>query len=102
MTELTNEQLYRFHIEIQQLQRTSAIGFLLKGRINDFYKENNIRIQTLVEKLQQIQKDNLVCDANGMPKFNDKKEAELLEGCTMEEFNRLTKEVMDRKVAVNL
>ncbi len=99
---MKNEQLYRYHIEIQQLQQTSALGFLLKGRINDFYKENKIRIDALIEKLKQIQHEFLVHDENDLPKFegigNDRK-ATMIEGKTIDEFNRLTKELMDMNVS---
>lgn len=106
MREITNEQLYKYNIELQQLQGQSVISVLLGGRIKQFYSDNGIRITTLIDKLKSIQEEYLILDEKGQPKFiqeeGKEKMVSMQEGKTVEKFNELTKELMELKITIKI
>jgi hypothetical protein len=63
-----NKDLYRYH---QQLQGGSndIVFHLLTGRIKDFYKNNGLRINTLLEKIEKMQREFFQYGEDGFVKF---------------------------------
>ena len=74
----TNQTLYNYHVELQQLHK-SVLGMLLKAKINEFYKDNLLRINLIEQGIIRIQKDHLVFDDEQI-KYSDQTENKL-DGC---------------------
>ena len=101
--EITNQKLMQFHQELQNLNTNSVLGYLLIGKVNDFYKHNGIRVQTCIEAIQKIQFDHLEMDEKDHPKLtdpNDPNSVILLEGKTMEQLNSATLFLMNKIVNI--
>jgi hypothetical protein len=51
----TNKILMGYHDELQQMQEQSVLGFILKQRIADFYKQNRDEINSIIKKITKLQ-----------------------------------------------
>lgn len=102
-----NKNLYKFHLELEEL-KTSVFNFLFKSKIVDFYKNNGLRINTLMEKINEIQKEYFEFEAEGTPlariKMNIQENSEplpvLKEGKTMDMYNAAFDELMNRETTI--
>ena len=101
-----NKNLYKYHLELEEL-KTSVFNFLFKSRIGEFYKNNGLRINTLMESINNLQKDYFVFEAEGTPLARIKMNLEnsepmpvLKEGKTMEDYNKDFDELMNKECTI--
>lgn len=104
--EMKNADLYAYHIEINSLQ-SSVLYVLLKSRIEDFYKKYSIKINTIVQSVRDLHKKYFEVDENGQivnteatPESPSK--PKLLEGMTMEDYDKEYDELMNQPVTGTL
>jgi hypothetical protein len=105
------KNLYRYHLQIVDSQNNDdVIIHLLKGRINDFYKHNGVRLNSMLDKIQAMQKEYFQFDETGKVKTEDKPIGEtgetsndpvMLEGKTYVEYLRKYNELMDTDCVIN-
>lgn len=94
---MTNRELLQMHNEITMLRaKSSVIIWFNQGRVNEFYKQYQIRINTIMDNIKAIQSRYFEME-NGKPKMIDvydgegdnkklvKKEPVLLIGKTIEQ-----------------
>lgn len=102
-----NKQLYKFHLELDEL-KTSVFNFLFKSKISDFYKNNGLRINTLMDNINKLQMAFFEFEAEGTPlarikmstNENNEPVPVLKEGNTMEEYNAAFDELMNRETTI--
>lgn len=83
---MKNKNLYEFHCQLEAM-KTSIIFQLLFGRIKDFYKNNDIRINSLIDKLNKLQEEYFIYNEEGKVKEEgDPKKPVMVEGKTYEEY----------------
>lgn len=97
-------QLYRLNIEIQQASHT-GVGYLLRSKINEFYKEHGVRLNGIIAEVQAIEKEYFVIE-NGQYKMGEDKQPIFIEGKLREnyenEINTLfAKELTDIRIVKN-
>jgi hypothetical protein len=98
----TTRLLLHYHNEIEQL-KSSVLGQFNNAKINQFMRDNGIRIQTAYRKIEDLKKEFLEMDANG----NVKTEGEgenikplFKEGKTKEDFDRAYNNLMDSETII--
>ncbi len=62
---MKNKDLYNYHLQLEQL-KSNVIYQLLRGRVQEFYRHNGLRLNTLTEKLQKLQDDFFVIINNNI------------------------------------
>lgn len=75
---MTNRMLLSFHEEIQQVILKSVVGFLLRGKINEFYNEYSVRLKTIDDKIIALHKEFFVIE-NDQVKIVDSFRTETVE-----------------------
>ena len=105
--EITNERLYAYHQELLKYSGNSIIGLLLKTRINSFYKDNGIRIDTLINKLKGINKKYLVLDEKDGIVWEEvgedkAKKPKMLLGMKYDDFEEEVKKLQQTVVTINI
>jgi len=63
---MKNKDLYRFHLELEDL-KNSVYYHLMRGRISDFYKNNGLRVNSMLANINALQTDYFVFE-NGIVK----------------------------------
>lgn len=93
---MKKRHLWSYHNQIQDLvNRGSVVAFLMKGRINDFYKDYGIQIETIGKDLKRIQEENFVIE-NGMIKSEgEEKKPVYKEGKTQESYDKQLNEFLE-------
>lgn len=96
---MINADLYKFHKELNAMQKHSVVYHLLRGRIKEFYSNNGARIEVLVTKLTMMQdryfivKDDVVqTDGDGKPLMK--------EGMIYEEYEKEYEILMRKEVDI--
>ncbi len=102
---VTNQVLYNYHIELQQLHK-SVLGLLLRPKINEFYASNGLRINLLEQGILRIQKEHLVFDGEKI-KYHEAKEGEqkqlvFIEGKTNDDLQKAYAELMEKEIALSI
>lgn len=100
----TNQMLYNFHVELQQIANNSVIGLLLRSKINDFYKENGLRINMLEQGILRIQKEHMEFE-NDKIKYEgegENKKPVFLIGKSNETLQEAYKELMEKQIVINI
>ena len=98
---MTYAELYGLHV-YYQTQLEPGIAFLLKGRLQDFYKEYGLRIDTIGEKRTNFQRKWLVFDENNEnPKRDEKGQVIMLMGLNLEDYKKAYKEFMSTDISDN-
>lgn len=97
---MNNRRLLAYHQEMEGFKDSILYQFL-SPKIRFFYKQNGIRIQTLVSKVGELNKEFFEYEGDRLKKGEDKKPV-LLEGKTAEEFDLRLNELMDREVNIIL
>lgn len=86
---MTNGQLFQLAEQLKEMKH-SILGILLKKRIQEFEKNNGIRIVSLYERVAKLQREYFVVDEkNNFKRVGEPgKETNLLQiGKTMDGFN---------------
>ena len=119
--EMTNQELYDIH-QAFELIRTSAnpmwkaVFILQRKAMQLFYSSkadnipNGAKVNSLVKKLNEMQREHLQCAENGEPlldrekmKLNGNKPAFLLkEAKTIEQFNELSSALLAKMVKIKM
>lgn len=94
----TNHILYTYHVEIQNLQK-SVLGLLLRNKVQEFYKNNGLKIDLLSQGTLRIQKEHLVFE-NEQIKRNEDKTPVLIEGKTNEDLQKAYDELMQKETTI--
>ncbi len=102
---ITNEKLLNADTEFQQLM-TTALGMLLMGKIQEFYKQNGERINAIRAKVLKIQKAHLVFEGEqikmSLALINVPAVPVFLEGKTETELNVAFKALMNETTVVDM
>ena len=89
---MLNGQLLNYHNELTKwAQAGSVLQYLLRSKINEFYNEYGVRIQSLNDKIVAMQKQYFVHDDKGIPvveKVDGKDTVVCVEGMKQEDFNK--------------
>ncbi len=101
----TNQTLYNYHVELQQLHK-SVLGMLLKAKINEFYKDNLLRINLIEQGIVRIQKENLVFEGDQI-QYSDQMENNqkiplFLIGKTNEDLQKAYTELMGKQITITV
>lgn len=98
-----NRHLYQYHKQIQGL-RGNVIELLLKGRINEFYKNNGVRVNTLIEKMASLQKDYYIYEGEQIKteEKDGKKVFVFQDGKTQEQFNAALENLMNQPTTIKI
>lgn len=102
--EITNRLLWKMHNEMNSFNG-SILGILLKGRIRDFYKDNQIRISTLLDRISNIQLEHYETDEQGNLKtelVDGTSKYILKHGCDKEIVDKLFNDLLDKKVDIKI
>lgn len=99
---MTNGQLFQLAEQLNELHG-SILGILLKSRIQEFNKNNGLRIQTLYERVAKLQREYFVVDEKDNIKRigEEGKQTNLLKvGKTMDGFNMNFELIMNEQVTI--
>lgn len=96
---MTKGLLYNYHQQIEQMRQNGNVAaYLLKGRINDFYKDNGIVIDGIINSIREIQDSHLVIIDNKVqetePDADGKKHPVFKEGKTKEMMDAMWASLM--------
>jgi NCAIR mutase (PurE)-related protein len=93
---MTNAELWQYHTDIQTMNPT--VRMLLKGRVAEFYKQNEIRVKTLTEKINKLQHNHFVVENNQIKseEKEGKQVAVCKEGKTLADFEKAFQELMQQ------
>lgn len=93
------------HEEIQQMQ-SSVVGLFLRSKINDFYKNNGLRIDEFYKKRKKLQLEYFQVEDDGerLKKDGDGKDAQPLmaEGKDRKEFDTKFEEMMNKELDIKI
>lgn len=82
-------ELYSIHKQIVNWKNEgNALAFLIKGRINDFYKDHGVIVDKVIEDTRKLRDEYLTVDENGKIVFDEKKSPVYKEGKTEYSFNK--------------
>lgn len=95
---MTNRQLLSFHQEIQGFSQSILYQFN-RAKISEFYKQNSIRINSLMEKLSDLNREFFQYDDKALKMGEDKKPL-LIEGKERGEFDLRLNEILDREISI--
>ena len=98
---MNNRILLAWHNELESL-KSSVLYILLKGRINEFYKENGIRISTLFEKIKKLQDEYFVIEGGEVKsegEGSDRKPV-CVEGKSLEDFTKEMEALLNSPIQV--
>lgn len=105
---MKKQQLFQWDQEIQRwFQQGSVLVIFNRSRISDFYKEHQIRIDSLFKEINEIRKQHFVFESEDKVKtiINEatkQPEPVYLEGKTKEDFNQCWDDLMNQEVAERL
>ena len=102
--------LYAWHMEIKQVQQTVIGKVLLRKKIYDFYKANEIRLDAMFKRITVLQDAFFVIDIDTkhikheIVETDGKKENKpvMLEGKEYAEYAKLYNEMMDEQCPIKL
>lgn len=98
-------KLMQWHRELQALRQNDHIlARFFRSKIDDFYKQNKIRINTFIERTKEVDKFWIEHDADGKMLYSGEgqnKVKKLLEGRTKEEYETAMKSMWDEEIAIN-
>lgn len=100
---MTYANLYAYNQEIQNM-KGSVLEKFFRGKIDEFYKHNGLRINTMLEKLRHISADFFeMTEDEKQIKTIDKdgvKTPVMLEGKTTEDYNAKVNEYLAKEVPI--
>lgn len=99
----TNLQLYEYHRQIQQMNK-SIYGIFLNGKINEFIRYNGIRINGIIRMMDEIKNKYFECDENGKIKVTDEEKPQLLykDGVNKEDYEKEFNEYMSQPTVITV
>lgn len=104
--QINNGILLNLDNDINKYQQ-SALGILLRGRIDEWRKQTALRVATLREKITELQEKYLVIE-NNQVQFSDElddkgqKIPKMKDGLLLVAFNQEVKELMEKPVTINI
>lgn len=100
---MTNESLLAIDMEVVQWQG-SALMFFLNGKIQKFYQDNGIRLNTLKEKRKELLEEFVVME-NGQVKLEEvegKQKPVYKDSLREKEFQDKMQELMTKQIAIEV
>jgi hypothetical protein len=97
--QLTNNQLYSYHKELESW-KGSVLELFNRVKIKEFYRYNAFRIETLERKLNDMQRKYFVIE-NEETKYEGDKPV-MLEGLTLEDYTSELNELMSVLIETNI
>lgn len=91
--------LMSYHNELNQYKRNSVLYGMLQSKIQEFYKLNGIRIQSILDKANELNKKYFTFE-NGQPVMDGEKQ-KLNEGLTHEQFEIEWTELMKTECEIH-
>ena len=102
---VTNQVLYNYHVELQQLHK-SVLGMLFRSKINEFYKDNLLRINLIEQGIVRIQKEHLVFEGDQIQHSDETENGQkiplFLIGKTNEDLQKAYKELMEKQITITV
>jgi hypothetical protein len=105
---VTRAQLMQYHHELSNL-KGSIMEHFLAGKTNEFYKDNNLRINTIADKLNEKRHEyfTYVKDEKGEDRMvyegeGEARKAVVLEGKDVEEYRAWYKEYMSTEIPIEI
>jgi len=93
--------MYAYHVEIQKWQQTGSVLLMFnRSRINDFYKEYGMRIESLSKEIKSLQELYCVIEEDKI-KLHEGKPV-LKEGKTKEDFNEAWHDLMSQEIGTKI
>lgn len=92
---VTNHALFALEQEVQSMNN-SILQFWFKSKIGEFYNENGVRLRGIHDKRMEIMKKYFVMDEGKLKLEGEdgKQEPVLIEGYTMEDYNKAMEVLM--------
>ena len=94
---MINADLYRYHKELNAMQKHSIVYQLLRGPIKNFYQKNNDRIEILVTKLTMMQ-DRYFMVVNDVVQVDTDSKPVMKEGMIYEDYVEEYEDLMKKNV----
>lgn len=104
-TNITNGQLLRWHDELKQLAQVNSIFYHFnRSRINEFYRQNGIRIDSAFKKIDALRREFFLIENDKLVLEGEegKKEPVLLPDKNKEDFNTKYQEILEGQVSIIL
>jgi len=104
-TNITNGQLLRWHNELKQLSDVNSIFYQFnRSKIQEFYRQNGIRIDSLFRKTEELRKEYFVIEEGQIKQIDvdGKKEPVMLPEKSKEDFTKKYQELMEGQVSIIL
>ena len=104
-TNITNGQLLRWHDELKQLQSINSIFFQFnRSKINEFYRQNGIRIDSVFKKMDVLRREFFLIENDKLVMEGEegKQEPVLLPEKKREDFNAKYQEILEGQVSIIL
>lgn len=103
----TNRNLLNYANELAQIEQKSILRILLNGRIKEFKKTNQERINSLYKDIDKLQKAYLTFAPDGNIEIENpesppqEQKPKIIEGKTMAEYDEAINELMNKPVNIN-
>lgn len=112
LSQYTNANLVAMFNEFKNLNR-GLLGLMLRSKLREFYQDNYLRYETIVKRLEQVETNYFVFEPNESGKDKVKFEVVdidgkdirrpvLLEGATMEDYQKATDEIMNEVTTIKI
>lgn len=96
-----NKTLYQYHLELETL-KPHVLYFLFRNRIDQFYKNNVIRLNSLLKKLDDIQEKYFVIENGKVKQEGEPLMPVMKEGMLFDEYNKEFTELMEKDIPILL
>ena len=94
----TNSTLLSMHNEINKMQG-SILAIFLRGKIQQFYNDNGVRIDSVNAKIAALQKEYFVIEEDIIKK-DEEKNTIMQEGKDRKELDDKIKEILDTEITI--
>jgi len=100
----TNQDLLNFNNTILEL-RGNVLYWFLRGKINEFHKQNNVRFQSLADKVQELQHIHFEFDGDKVKTIKNEEGVESVvcnEGFTMTDYDKAYQSLMEQDCPIEI
>lgn len=112
LSQYTNANLVAMFNEFKNLNR-GLLGLMLRSKLREFYQNNYLRYETVVKRLESVETNYFVFESveGGKDKVKfeivnvdgkDIRRPVLLEGATMEDFQKATDDIMNEVTVIKI
>ena len=90
---ISNQALYKYHLDITAMNG-SVHGLFFHSKISEFYKNNSLRINSLLASLNALRKKYMQIDSEGNTLMGEDKIPLFIEGMTKEDYAKEHTDIM--------